>query len=86
MARPFTNIFDSGHCSRLVAWRSGRQLTIQHAYTKSNGKIQAKKPIQSSSIVTYCLANKQAVHVCKKLGYSRQGLGKYHNTVWSDNT
>ena len=38
---PFTNIFDKGYRSLLAAWRSGRQLTIQSNYIKSDRKFKA---------------------------------------------
>ena len=81
---PFTNIFDKGYRSRLAAWRSGRQLTIQPNYAKSDQKFKAKETIQSASVATDRSANERAVKLSKRSGFLKHGLKNNGNPVRLD--
>ena len=82
---PFTNIFDKGYRSRLAAWRSGRQLTLQPDYARSDRKFHAKETIQSASIATDRSANERAVKICKMSSFLKRGLKNNGDPVRLDN-
>eukprot|EP00957_Ditylum_brightwellii_P105502 8042773-Ditylum_brightwellii.AAC.1 len=59
---PLLNIFNKGYRSCLAAWQSGRQLTMQPDYAKSNEKFCGIQMIKSASVATDCSGNKCAVN------------------------
>jgi hypothetical protein len=72
--KPFINIVNKGFRSTLAAWRHGRQMILQPAFSKSDRRFNSNELISSAAIAADRSANERAVKVCKRSGFLERGL------------
>lgn len=78
---PFLNVFDKGYRNRLSAWRSGKQLTLQPVFSKSDLKFRRKDTLSSAVVASDRSSNERAVRLSKMSSYLHDGLHPHQSMI-----
>ena len=69
-------MFDKGYRNRLAAWRTGKQLTLQPEFARSDQKFGRNATLTSARIAADRSGNERAVRLTKLSDYIKRGLSK----------